>query len=620
MDGPHVTLSGMSQFENTTAPAWEPDEGVIRHANLTRAIEQNGFANFTEFHDWSVTEPDAFWQFVIEELDIDFVQTPSRVTDSDDPTDPRWLPDASFNIVSSCFDHDRDALAIVIGRPSGIETVTVGDLRSRVAAFASGFTEAGFSVGDGIAIVMPMNVEAVVAYLGTIAAGGVVVSIADSFAPDEIATRLAITSPVAVVTQTRAVRAGKELPMYTKCADAGPTPCIVVNAGGTTELRDQDMMWDVFVAGGAVFDPVAQPAGAHTNILFSSGTTGDPKAIPWTQTTPLKAAMDGRFHHDIHMGDVVAWPTNLGWMMGPWLIYASLLNSAAMALYEDAPTGRGFIEFVAAADVSMLGIVPSIVASWRENDVLEPRDWQSVRVISSTGEASKPDDYRWLMHAAGDVPVIEYCGGTEIGGGYVTSTVLDICVPSLFSTPALGIDLVLIDEDGPGDSGEVFLVPPSMGLSTELLNRDHHDVYYDGVPEIGRQLRRHGDHMERTADGYYRALGRVDDTMNLGGIKVSSADLERAIGGVTGVAECAAVSVRPARGGPERLVVFAVPTLGAELDTDQVKELMQGAIRTKLNPLFKLYEVIVIPVLPRTASNKVMRRSLRSSYRESCDT
>jgi acetyl-CoA synthetase len=615
-----ATLIVMSNFSSTAAPAWEPDEGVIGHANLTQAIEQNGFSNFAEFHRWSVTAPEAFWQFVIDELDIAFVRAPSRVTGSDDPTDPRWLPDASFNIVTSCLDHDPETPGIVIGRPSGIETVTVSDLRSRVAAFAGGFTKAGFSIGDGIAIVMPMNVEAVVAYLGTIAAGGVVVSIADSFSPDEIATRLAITFPVAVVTQTRAVRAGKDLPMYTKCADAGPTPCIVVDAGGITELRDQDMMWDTFVVEGAVFDPVPRQAAAHTNILFSSGTTGDPKAIPWTQTTPLKAAMDGRFHHDIHMGDVVAWPTNLGWMMGPWLIYASLLNGAAMALYDDAPTGRGFIEFVALAKVSMLGIVPSIVASWRESDALEPGDWRSVRVMSSTGEASKPDDYRWLMHAAGDVPVIEYCGGTEIGGAYVTSTVLDPCVPSLFSTPALGIDLVLMDEDRPGDSGEVFLVPPSIGLSTELLNRDHHDVYYDGVPEVGRPLRRHGDHMERTADGHYRALGRVDDTMNLSGIKVSSADLERAIGGVAGIAECAAVSVPPAGGGPERLVVFVVALQGSDLDADRLRDMMQEAIRTKLNPLFRVHEVIVIPVLPRTASNKVMRRSLRSLYTESGDT
>jgi len=210
--------------------------------------------------------------------------------------------------------------------------------------------------------------------------------------------------------------------------------------------------------------------------------------------------------------------------------------------------------------------------------------------------------------------VIEYCGGTEIGGGYVTSTVLDACKPSLCSTPALGIDLVLMDDDVPGDAGEVFLVPPSMGLSTELLNRDHYEVYYKGVPDIGRPLRRHGDIMERTPDGYYRALGRVDDTMNLGGIKVSSADLERAIGDIEGIAECAAVSVPPPGGGPERLVVFVTAAPGALLDTEVLRAAMQQALRSELNPLFKIHEVIVIDALPRTASHKVMRRSLRSTY------
>ncbi len=225
------------------------------------------------------------------------------------------------------------------------------------------------------------------------------------------------------------------------------------------------------------FDPVPGEPDRVTNVLFSSGTTGDPKAIPWTQLTPIKAAMDGHFHHDIHPEDVVAWPTNLGWMMGPWLIYASLVNGAALALHDDAPTGRDFADFVAEAGVTVLGVVPSLVAAWRSGGVLdpdadEPVDWTGLRLLSSTGEASNPDDMRWLMGVAGGKPVIEYCGGTEIGGGYITGTVLHDAVPSTFTTPALGWDLRLLDEDGsPAEEGELFLVPPSMGMSTELLNR-----------------------------------------------------------------------------------------------------------------------------------------------------
>jgi acetyl-CoA synthetase len=220
-----------------------------------------------------------------------------------------------------------------------------------------------------------------------------------------------------------------------------------------------------------------------TNVLFSSGTTGEPKVIAWSHLTPIKAAMDGHLHHDIIPADVVAWPTNLGWMMGPWLIYASLINGATIALHDDAPLGAEFGGFVADAGVTMLGVVPSLVAAWRASGDMDEFDWSAVTRFSSTGEASNPDDMRWLMGLPGNVPVIEYCGGTEVGGGYVAGTMVQPAVPATFTTPAFGIDVRLLDDEGrPADEGEAFLVPPSIGLSVELLNRNHHEVYYEGLP------------------------------------------------------------------------------------------------------------------------------------------
>jgi acetyl-CoA synthetase len=279
------------------------------------------------------------------------------------------------------------------------------------------------------------------------------------------------------------------------------------------------------------------------------------------------------------------------------------------------PTGREFVDFVADTGVTVLGVVPSIVAAWRTAGVLDDSPWSRVRVISSTGEASVPADCAWLMAHAGGVPVIEYCGGTEIGGGYVTGTVLQAAIPATFTTPTLGIDVRILDDEGdPSDNGELFLVPPSIGMSQSLLHQDHHQVYYGDLPNIDVPLRRHGDQMEHLPNGYYRALGRVDDTMNLSGIKVSSAEIERAIAAIDGVAESAAVAVLPPEGGPSRLVVYAVADDPAEADVDRWKEEMQQAIRSRLNPLFKVHDVVLIDELPRTASAKVMRRSLRAEY------
>ncbi len=360
-------------------------------------------------------------------------------------------------------------------------------------------------------------------------------------------------------------------------------------------------------------------SNAETNILFSSGTTGDPKAIAWSHVTPLKSVVDGFYHHDVHAADVVAWPTNLGWMMGPWLIYASLVNGAAMALYDDIPTDGGFGRFVRDAGVTVLGVVPSLVSAWRASGCMEGLDWSKVRLFSSTGEASNPSDMAYLMELAGGRPVIEYCGGTEIGGGYIAGTVLQPAYPSQFTTAAVGLDFVVLDDEGEkARSGELFVVPPSIGLSTTLLNRDHHEVYFEGAPTLeGVKLRRHGDSMERLDNGNYRALGRMDDTMNLGGIKVSSAEIERVIGTVEGIAEAVAVAVAPEGGGPSRLHVYCVAESEAKLDVEGVRTAMQSEVRAHLNPLFKIEQVAFVDELPRTASNKVMRRKLRALAQES---
>ncbi len=609
-----TSLASVSDRTDRPPFAVNPTGDTVANANLTALMHDVGVESYDELHAWSVSHVDEFWQHVMGALSIEPATAPLAIRGSLDATDPDWLPGALFNIASSCLDHADDAIAIIAPDPDGVRPIRVDELRSLVASFAAGFA-ARFVPGDRVAIVMPMNVHAVVAYLGIIAAGGVVVSIADSFAANEIRVRLGITEPVAIVTQDVALRLGRTLSMYAKCVDADAPMAILVATGARVAMRSGDVLWDDFMIPGAPFDPVMQPASSHTNVLFSSGTTGDPKAIPWTQTTPLKAAMDGRYHHDIHSGDVIGWPTNLGWMMGPWLIYASLLNGAAMALYDDAPTTRGFVEFVEEAGVTMLGVVPSIVADWRANGTLTKGDWSTVRVLSSTGEASNPDDYTWLMQAAGEIPVVEYCGGTEIGGGYMAGTVLHPAIPSRFSTPTLGLDLVILDEEGnEADVGEVFLLPPSIGLSTELLNQDHETVYYRGTPKWSKPLRRHGDQLRRFPDGSFQALGRADDTMNIGGIKVASADLEAAIGSIDGVAEIAAIASPPAAGGPDRLVVFVVPKDGVILDTDSLAAMMQERISAHLNPLFKVHDVVAVDALPRTASHKVMRRVLRSDY------
>ena len=646
-------------------PAWFPTDEDITKANITRLMMELNIKTYPEFHAWTVRNRDTFWQMMIGALGIKAVST-----NAEPQQDATGIATNlhKLNIVESCFNAPPDTIAVVTQQENNenLVTLTYHELECLTNRVANGLVEIGMKQGDAVAVDMPMNAESVAIYLGIVKAGCVVIGIADSFAPDEIATRLRIGNAKAIFTQDYINRAGKRLPLYEKVIAANAPKAIVFSADCKLNLaiekradcklnlaiekradcklnlaekpcegsdtvaqlqREGDMAWNNFLSDTETFTAIPCHPDAHTNILFSSGTTGEPKAIPWTHTTPIKCAADAYLHHDIHPNDVLAWHTNLGWMMGPWLIYASLINKATITLYDGVPTGRDFGVFVQNAKVSMLGVVPTLVRAWKNTECMHGLDWHAIRAFSSTGECSNPEEMLYLMSLAGYKPVIEYCGGTEIGGGYVTGTRIQPAVPSTFTTPALGLDFLLFDDDGnPSDNGEVFIVPPSLGLSTSLLNADHSEVYFAGTPRPN--LRRHGDAIERLGNKFedepwltgmkYRVHGRVDDTMNLSGIKVSSAEIEEVLNVVDGIQETAAVAVSSEDGGPSQLVIYTVLAASESEPTKQeAHATLQAALSEHLNPLFRIHDVVIVDTLPRTASNKVMRRLLRQQKNSS---
>ena len=603
---------------------WQPTAEVRAASNIGTLMAELGLDDYRELHRWSVADRPAFWTRVLERLAIRFTVPPKTIVDlSRGPINPEWFPGAKLNCVDSCFTTDPERPAIVFAAEGGRTTrvVSYGELEALVNRVANG-VRARRLQGRGVALYMPMTLECVAAYLGVIRAGGYVVSIADSFSPAELRKRVEIGNAFAIVTVDRYQRGGKEVRLFDKVREAAVPQAVIISADGerVTDMRPGDTMWEDFLGAENTFleDGPAEPTDV-INILFSSGTTGTPKAIPWTHVTPFKSAMDGYFHQDIHPDDTVAWPTNIGWMMGPWLIFATLVNGATMALFEGSPASEQFVRFVARERVSILGVIPALVRAWYQRDAVQNREWHGRRLFSSTGEASNQKDYLWLMSRTGyRTPVIEYLGGTEIGGGHITGTVVQPASPATFTTPALGTNVVLRTEDGrpaaPGEDGELFLIPPALGLSQRLLNQDHDAVYYQDCPPgpNGETLRRHGDHMAHLHGGFAKAQGRADDTMNLGGIKVSAREIEAVIDAHDAVYESAAIAVQPEGEGADRLVVYV--SLRQATDPNALRSELSERVRQNLNPLFKIHDVVPVDALPRTASNKVMRRELRARY------
>lgn len=613
------TIYAHRPLSDGPAPAWFP-QLLHGSSNLKPFMEKVGTKSFSAFQKWSVENKSAFWQLFLKELPIHFENEHTLFMDTRKGVkDVTWLKDSIFNIAFSCLNHSSEEAAVVVGseESGALKTYRYKTLKKDVERFAAGLVKQGFKPNDAIALYMPMNYNCIVAYLAIILIGARVVSIADSFSALELKSRLEIAQAKAIISCDYYYRAGKKIELYEKIKKA--QSCLaIIESKSNNPLRKGDIYWQEIWQEKQVGNFSGMAPNHIINILFSSGTTGTPKAIPWPQTVALKCAMDGYFHQNINTGNVVAWPTNIGWMMGPWLIFATLLNKGTIALYEGGPATSGFVDFIEKAKVEILGVIPSIVKAWRSKNSVKYNHWPALKIFSSTGEPSNREDYLWLLSRAGyRAPVIEYLGGTEIGGGHLTGSVEQAQAPATFSTPALGISFEILKQNGTpckeNDSGELFLHPPALGLSQSLLNRNHNSVYYPSQKKgvSGHILRKHGDEIACLAQGYYKAQGRADDTMNLGGIKVSSVEIETVVNQHNSVYESAAISTQPGGEGSEALVLFIVAKGQPSAD---LKEDLGKQIAIQLNPLFKIWDMVFSTTLPRTASGKLMRRELRNRY------
>ncbi|XP_055814584.1 probable CoA ligase CCL12 isoform X1 [Solanum dulcamara] len=634
---------------------WFPSLNESRYTNLGRIMEnhcpklfrasyKDPISSFKEFHRFSVQHSEIYWSIVLKELPIHFLEAPKCILDTSDKSKcgGNWLPGSVLNIAESCvrssnYGNKQDDSMSIVWREEGnddkdVNSMTLKQLREQVMMVANALDNM-FSKGDAIAIDMPMTVTAVVIYLAIVLAGFVVVSIADSFAAQEIAVRLRMSNAKAIFTQDSIVRGGRRFSLYSRVIEAAPLKAIVIPATGEgvqVQLRNQDLSWKDFLASvnhlprPNYYLPVYQSIDSVTNILFSSGTTGDPKAIPWTHLSPIRCTADSWAHLDIQAGDVFCYPTNLGWVMGPVLLYSCFLTGATLALYHGSPLDHGFGKFVQDAGVTVLGTVPSLVKTWKSTGCMEGLDWTKIRMFASTGEASNVDDDLWLSSRVYYKPIIECCGGTELSSSYIMGNLLQPQAFGAFSSATMSTGFVILDEDGrpyPDDQacvGEVGLFSTYMGATDRLLNADHEKVYFEGMPIYkDMQLRRHGDILKRTIGGYLVVHGRADDTMNLGGIKTSSIEIERVCDGADeSVVETAAVSAAPPNGGPEQLGIFVVVKEGMIISPDTLKKRFSRAIQINLNPLFKVRSVKIVGILPRTASNKLLRRVLREQWKQ----
>jgi acetyl-CoA synthetase len=617
---------------------WHPSPDYRENSNVARLMRTLGARSANELRARSVADIGAFWDTVVTDLGLEFRVPYREVVDlAGGIAYPEWFPGGQLNIVDAAVSRwarETPATPAVVheAEDGTVRALTFAELADQVARVRGGLRRHGIGPGDAVAIYLPMTPEAVVALYAVASTGAVAVPLFSGFAATAIASRIQDAGARAVITADGTVRRGKTvlmLPQVREALAACPSvefTAVVANLGEPRETgRDREVPWQALLEGTVLVeeegDLAAEPTAASDILLlaYTSGTTGKPKGAVHTHAGFLvKTASEVAYGFDITPGRVFCWITDMGWIMGPLSIIGTHANGGTLALYEgspDVPDASRLWRLAQRHRVAMLGVSPTLIRALRAASPEVPdADLSSVRVIGSTGEPWDPESYEWLARDVfgGRVPVINFSGGTEVGGSFLCPYPVEEIRSCSLGGPALGMDVDVVDDGGQrlrGRIGELVCRQPWPAMTRGIWRDDerYREAYWSTFPGMWR----HGDYALADADGGWFILGRSDDVMNVAGKRVAPAEIESVIAADPAVAESAVVGI-PDDAKGEAVWAFYVPRPAAG-DEDEMRVRLRERVAGELGKPFTPSRVVRVPQLPKTRSAKILRRAVRAA-------
>ncbi|WP_217482530.1 AMP-binding protein [Sphingomonas sp. CL5.1] len=592
-----------------------------------------GLASIEEMHRNSVERPDWFWRAAAEELGVPLRGEIAAVRDeTKGRAFPRWFTGATLNVVESCVERhaadaaQRDRPAIIYEGDSGQHRgLTFAELKREVDLFAGALQRLGVRTGDRIALFMPPQPEAAVALFGAAKIGAIVVPAFSGYGSEALATRLDAAQVSIVVVADATTRRGKPVPMK-EIADGAVARSpsvrhmiVLTNTDAAVPMTPgRDHRWDDLRRGEPhAAPPMALDPNHPLFIIYTSGTTGAPKGIVHSHVGYLlKSAIDFGFAFDLQGDDVLGWIADMGWMLGPLMIVGGLHLGSSLVMIEglpDYPGAERLWEIVARNHVTLLGVAPTAARGLRTKmaGAKPAANLSSLRAFASTGEAWDLPTWQWLFEDVGRrrLPVLNYSGGTETGGGILSCYTILPQSPASFCGPLPGMDVDVLDAEGRPTTGigELVLRNTWPGMAHGFWRADarYLETYWSRWPDVWV----HGDLASVDADGYWHIHGRSDDTLKIGGRRVGPAEIESALVGLAGVAEAAVIGVPdPIRG--QRVVAFVSPRGDVALDPAELLADVTAALGKGMAPS----AIHVVGGLPKTRNGKIMRRAIRARH------
>jgi acetyl-CoA synthetase len=622
--------------EAGAAFSWEPSSRVKENANITHFMRELGVATLEELWDFAKRDIRSFYDRLVSHLGLTW-QTPYReVLDlSRGMPFARWFVGGGYNASYNCIDRHIEEgraheSAIIWESESGqTRTLTFERLLQDVSRLCGVLADLGVGRNDRVGIFMPLLPETAIALLAVGRMGAIAVPAFSGYGAQALATRLADAQAKVLLTADGTYRRGKFVNLKSvadEACDMAPSVQHVVvlrrheAPGPWRATRDVD--WRTAAFSQPHFF-AAQPTDSNDPylLLYTSGSTGKPKgAVHGHAGFPVKVVIDQYLCFDVKPADRMLWFTDMGWMMGPFLVLGALGLGAAAVLYDgtpDYPHAGRLWEVCARHRVTHLGIAPTAIRSLMVHGDDEPRkhDLSALRILGSTGEAWNAEPYRWfsVYVGGGKLPIINYSGGTEISGGILGCFPIRPLVPCAFHGPVPGMDADVVDDEGHsvrGKVGELVLRQSWPGMTLGFWRDDerYRATYWSRFDDVWV----HGDWASVSDEGFWFIHGRSDDTINVAGKRVGPAEYESALVNAGPVREAAAIAV-PDKVKGDTVVCLAVLRPGWQASEELRTQLMDAVVKA-MGKALAPKAILFVDDLPRTRNAKLMRRIARARF------
>ncbi len=616
---------------------WSPSKELIEKANISRFMRKHGIRSHDQLLRRSVEDSPWFWKSALEDLGIEWYKEPVGVLDTSHGKPwAQWFPGGKINIAHNGLDRrgpgaEGDKVACIWEADDGrVRKTTYRDHYVEANRLANGLIADGIGEGDTVGVYMPMVPEVISVMFACWKVGALAVPIFSGFAAKATATRLEDAGARLLFTADGYTRRGKVIELKEeadKAADMVPhirRVIVLERLGRPVPWNDaRDVKWSDFIsAQPGEFDTRRLDSEHRSMILYTSGTTGRPKGSVHTHIGVLaQATKEIGYGFDLKPEDVFFWVTDIGWMMGPWMIIGVTTLGGTMVMMEgtpDYPDPARLWRMVEGHRITTLGISPTAIRLLMRygDEWVQRHDLSSLRILGSTGEPWDEESWMWFFEKVGGgrCPIINISGGTEIMGCFLFPLPIVPLKPcTLGRGAALGMDVDIVDEDGKSLRGEKgYLVARSPAPSmTKGLWRDpdrYLETYWSRFDDVWY----HGDWATVDEEGYWFLHGRADDTIKVAGKRVGPAEVEGALISHPAVVEAAAIGAPHDMKG-EEVVCFAVLREGFKPGEELRRELI-GHVAGQLGKVLRPAEVHFVPALPKTRSAKIVRRAIRARY------